>query len=662
MKKVFFNNYDKKTKQGSTLTDRLVKIRLNFQSLKLLLRTFFVFIILITMIGWSSDLKAQKSHFFIANGQSINVDTFNKKINYIMNEAGIPGMSLAIINDNNITYSNIYGYKQQSTKKKNNKRTIFEGASLTKSFLVFVVYRLVDEGKLDLDKPMYQYLENKQLEYDPRYKLITPRMILNHTSGIENWAYFNDPNKLEILSNPGEQYVYSGEAYNYLAKVLEKILNQSYDEYIKQMVFKPLHIKRTFTHYTHKGKSPKNFATGHNSFGEEIPKWKNSEAVPSTGMHLNAESYAKLIISLYNKKYLSDSIIKHTIAPRRKIEADIPGVYAAPGVVVLCSANDTIIFHGGNNGGFKNFMCYSLVNKKGLVFLTNGDRGGIIEKKMNELTVGLNIDKYFASDPIAQYPSHATTLLKVYNESNAEGMFRKLDELIQEYNTKIGVETLNELAYCFYQDGKIAIAKRLFEENKKLFPEAAISYYFLGKIFFDQKDYEIALGYFKKAKEYNVGYFSVEYELGICEKELAAGKAIDIPVIKIFPNDTSTIQAENYCAMSGIGISEAKDTGGGKRIGWTDPGNWMDYKVNVENTGTYSVALRIASFKGNGQIQILSGTSVLTSVDIPSTKSWDKWTTINTKINLSAGSQTLRLFVTAGGFDLNWIKFYATYK
>ena len=109
------------------------------------------------------------------------------------------GLSLALIDNNEVVYYNAYGQKECNKNKKVNKRTVFNGASLTKTYLLYTVLKLADERKIDLDKPVYQYLEYPRLEHDERYKLITARMLLNHSSGIENWQDRNDPKKLEIL-------------------------------------------------------------------------------------------------------------------------------------------------------------------------------------------------------------------------------------------------------------------------------------------------------------------------------------------------------------------------------------------------------------------------------------------------------------------------------
>jgi chitinase len=93
-------------------------------------------------------------------------------------------------------------------------------------------------------------------------------------------------------------------------------------------------------------------------------------------------------------------------------------------------------------------------------------------------------------------------------------------------------------------------------------------------------------------------------------------------------------------------------------VGWIDANDWMDYTVNVSTAGQYTVSYRTASLNGGGSVQVRSGTTTLATTAIPSTGGWQTWTTVNsTTFSLSAGTQTIRIFAGAGGFNLNWMQF-----
>lgn len=119
-----------------------------------------------------------------------------------------------------------------------------------------------------------------------------------------------------------------------------------------------------------------------------------------------------------------------------------------------------------------------------------------------------------------------------------------------------------------------------------------------------------------------------------------------------------TIQSESYSAMSGVQLENTTDTGAGQNVGWIDANDWMDYTVNVATAGQYTVSYRAASLSGGGSVQLRSGSTTLATTSIPSTGGWQTWTTVNSAaFNLVAGTQTIRVFAGAGGFNLNWMQF-----
>lgn len=472
----------------------------NITGLSVIWRKLFIATALVAFIGLPAALNAQKTAYFKANGKKINIASFNAQVNQLMKDVGVPGLSLAVISDNRVVFFNTYGYKQLSNKTVADKETIFEACSLSKSFLVFATHRLVDEGKLDLDKPLYQYLAYAPLEHDPRYKLITARMVLSHSSGMENWKYENNPDSIDILGEPGKKFIYSGEGYQYLAKVVESIIQQPYSTYIRELVFDPLRLKRTFYQYEQGGAYPSNYAVGHNNFGDEVEKLKNLKPIPASGVHTIAQDFATLVTALFNKKYLSAGRVRDIMTPVVKLSDEYPLFYG-PGFEVMYAKGDTIISHGGNNPGFKNQMFYSTRKKCGIVYLSNGDLGKLMSNRLASLAVGLDVSPIFKGDFYEQYPCHALDLFKTFREKNDTAMLAKLEELKARTVGKIGMNTLNQLADMVASGGEMMLAKKLAEENIKLYPESAQAYYLLGQINLYQKEYRLAYNHLRKARD-----------------------------------------------------------------------------------------------------------------------------------------------------------------
>jgi beta-glucosidase len=110
-----------------------------------------------------------------------------------------------------------------------------------------------------------------------------------------------------------------------------------------------------------------------------------------------------------------------------------------------------------------------------------------------------------------------------------------------------------------------------------------------------------------------------------------------------------------------VGIEATTDAGGGYDVGWINGGEWLEYTVNLPvQEAIYSIALRVASPAGGGQMRVRLDGTVLGTVAIPNTGGWQNWQTVtlpNVPIAGGPGSKVLRLEMLSAGFNLNWIEF-----
>jgi hypothetical protein len=116
------------------------------------------------------------------------------------------------------------------------------------------------------------------------------------------------------------------------------------------------------------------------------------------------------------------------------------------------------------------------------------------------------------------------------------------------------------------------------------------------------------------------------------------------------------IEAENYSAMSGIALEGTSDYDGMANVGWFDGGDWLQFNVNVPETGEYYLYLRVSS-NANTSILIKENGTTLTTVTIPASGGWQNWKNISKPISLTQGKHKLQLYSPSGQFNINWIAF-----
>jgi len=117
------------------------------------------------------------------------------------------------------------------------------------------------------------------------------------------------------------------------------------------------------------------------------------------------------------------------------------------------------------------------------------------------------------------------------------------------------------------------------------------------------------------------------------------------------------IEAEDYHFMSGIQTESTTDLGGGLNVGWIDYGDWLQYFVSFENTGTYRIDYRVAAESQNGIITLQNNGDVIQSTLLPVTGGWQNWETVSTEVEMEAGEYFITLFAAQGGFNINWLSF-----
>jgi CubicO group peptidase (beta-lactamase class C family) len=168
-----------------------------------------------------------------------------------MNAACVPGLCAVLVRDGNVAWQHAMGVIKAGTNQTVDQDTMFEAASVSKAVFSYIALQLADDGTIDLDRPLVDYLRPPYLPDHPALSTITSRHVLTHTSGLPNWGEDNKPETFLPLFPPGTRFSYSGEGIFWLQLVVEKITGQGLDALARRMLFEPANMNRsTFAGYT----------------------------------------------------------------------------------------------------------------------------------------------------------------------------------------------------------------------------------------------------------------------------------------------------------------------------------------------------------------------------------------------------------------------------
>ncbi|HJR66069.1 MAG TPA: serine hydrolase domain-containing protein [Gemmatimonadaceae bacterium] len=368
------------------------------------------------LLGACATNGAPPSGTTITRLDETTVDTaaLTQQIEALTRAANVHGLTVTIFNDAEPAYTRAFGVADLSANKPLRTDTEMYGASLSKAVFSVLVMRLVEQGVLDLDKPLQDYVrtplwENRgtswhedlgDLRSDPRYRRITARMSMSHTTGLPNWRWFEPDQKLRIHFSPGAMFSYSGEGMTLLQIVIEKLTGKSLEQLMHEHVFGPYGM--TMSSYTWQPRFEADYAVGHASDGKLYPKDKDNAARAPSTLETTTDDYTRFMRAVLRREGLSDSSWKEIFTPQVRIRSR---TQMGPGASETTSANDAIelsyglgwglqrtphgwgAFKEGHGDGFQHYSIVYPEKKLGVLLMSNSDNAESIFGHLLALTI-----------------------------------------------------------------------------------------------------------------------------------------------------------------------------------------------------------------------------------------------------------------------------------
>ena len=395
-----------------------------------------------------------------------NMKNIDEHIKILIKKINIPGISLAIINKNekDMFY---HDFSNNKTKSLITKNTIYVSASLSKPVFAYGVLKLVEMGKLNLDKPLINYIGinkiDKVLKKDKRYKKITARMILSHTSGLQN------DGSNEILFDSGTKFIYSGDGFLYLQHAVEVITHLHINDFMTKFVFIPFNMNNSS--YIYKEKYNKHLIALHDQYGN-TKYWKKdmkmnvkntkSRGHVAGGLFTTVEDYFNFLIGLSKDKPVKDMMMKKQIKLTKNI-------YWGLGIGVEIIGKEKMLWHWADNLYMRHFMIYDPEKGKGFVLFTNSFHGMSIIDSLSMMIY----KKKFKSVLMLKELTEGRYLHEQYDNPLRINRHKVLDEFLSkgvEKGMKKYEEWINNLSYKNKDQKEVLIEEFniwLYKNNNK---------------------------------------------------------------------------------------------------------------------------------------------------------------------------------------------------
>lgn len=331
-----------------------------------------------------SHAQGKPSFIKAPDGRTVTSTQLNNHIKKAMDSIGLPGLSIAIVNQDKIVYHNTFGVTNLKTQKPVTQETIFEGASLSKPLFAYFIMKMVEKGEIDLDQPIYPYLASifpddaVAKDSFEAYKTLTPRIILSHGSGIPNWVK-NGP--ITIAFKPGTDFSYSGEAYQHLGAAfgLKKEIGwgSALDSLFLREAAHPIGMDRSF--YTWNNVLENHAATGHMN-GKVNPEIHRDKKVgPGYSLQTDAEDYANFLIEMMYPKNIKittrDLMLQehNHFKPNNKLIKETGQTGWGLGFAQKPTPHGLMHLHTGNNQDFQAYTMFIPKQKYGFVMFGNSN-------------------------------------------------------------------------------------------------------------------------------------------------------------------------------------------------------------------------------------------------------------------------------------------------
>jgi CubicO group peptidase (beta-lactamase class C family) len=309
---------------------------------------------------------------------------------------GVPGMSIAIIDDFKVAWTKSYGVMDSTTSRPVTDSTLFQAASISKPVFTRAVLRLAELGEVKLDEDVNARLTSWKVPENAftGTEKVTLRRLLSHSAGLTVSGfpgYSADapvPALVQILNGqkpantaairadvvPGTIWRYAGGGYTVMQQLLMDVTSRPFPPLLAELVLQPIGM----TESTYEQPLPEArraaAASGHRTDGSLLPgRYHTYPEMAAAGLWTTPTDLARFLIEIQQALQGRSKILTPGMA--RQMVTVQKGGYGL-GLGLEGSGPSATFGHGGSNAGFKCQMTAFVEGGRGAIIMTNGDQGG----------------------------------------------------------------------------------------------------------------------------------------------------------------------------------------------------------------------------------------------------------------------------------------------
>jgi len=298
----------------------------------------------------------------------------------------IPGIAAAWIEHGQIKAIETFGIRDRKSGAPVTANTVFEAGSLGEPVYAYSVLFLAAEGHFNVGSPVPTYFplpyvrdfdatspsSRSEPLYDPQFNQITAMRVMNHTSGMPDWAVGQH---LRLQSAPGMKWSYSSEGYIYLQRAVEYATSESMESLVTRSILAP--ARMTHSSFTWKESYASDVAIGYDNSGTAIETHRYSKPIATATLYTTIRDYAQFITYLMASspaQRAHESAVSLMLHPTVSVDDTVPFFWGF-GFGVEKTGDDLYFFHREKSSRIQSMVIASRKTGNGILIFTNSGNG-----------------------------------------------------------------------------------------------------------------------------------------------------------------------------------------------------------------------------------------------------------------------------------------------